>query len=671
MTQTISTFKKVLVANRGEIACRVMRTLKKLDIDSVALFSDADKNAQHVLNADESVWIGPSPAAESYLIKENIIAAAKQTGADAIHPGYGFLSENAEFAALCEANNIQFMGPPASAITAMGSKAEAKKIMGEAEVPLVPGYHGENQDADFLLQQAEIIGFPVLLKASLGGGGKGMRLVEAAAEFHEALAACKREALSSFGDDHVLIEKYVVQPRHVEIQVFADSHGNAVYLFERDCSIQRRHQKVVEEAPAPGMTESLRKEMGEAAVRAAKAIGYVGAGTIEFLLAADGAFYFMEMNTRLQVEHPVTELITGEDLVEWQVRVAEGYPLPKQQDELSIQGHALEVRIYAEDPDNEFLPSTGKIDFYRTPKDDGHIRIDSGVVEGDEISVFYDPMIAKLIVWDHSRTHALHRLEKALTQFHISGVCSNIPFLSRVVGHPAFKQAQLSTHFIEDYQTEVLPPKQEIEAFDFMYAALFQFLSKESTGPSVSSGAANDPWGTLTAWQLNALPSQTVLFLDGEEVVPVEVMRSGSQYLVSVKGQSLEVAANLSNGELRLTGKTSAKIVCVDTGSSITLFYGGKVSVVPKHLMIASQSGSDSENHLRAPMNGRIIQVLVEPGQTVEDGDLLVTMEAMKMEHSIKAHSAGEVSEVFFSAGDLVSEGDELIELAVQELEEA
>lgn len=672
MTQTISTFKKVLVANRGEIACRVMRTLKKLDIDSVAVFSDADKNAQHVLNADESVWIGPSPAAESYLIKENIIAAAKQTGADAIHPGYGFLSENAEFAALCEANNIQFMGPPASAITAMGSKAEAKKIMGEAEVPLVPGYHGENQDADFLLQQAEIIGFPVLLKASLGGGGKGMRLVEAAAEFHDALAACKREALSSFGDDHVLIEKYVVQPRHVEIQVFADSHGNAVYLFERDCSIQRRHQKVVEEAPAPGMTESLRKEMGDAAVRAAKAIGYVGAGTIEFLLAADGAFYFMEMNTRLQVEHPVTELITGEDLVEWQVRVAEGYPLPKQQDELRIQGHALEVRIYAEDPDNEFLPSTGKIDFYRTPKDDGHIRIDSGVVEGDEISVFYDPMIAKLIVWDHNRTHALHRLEKALTQFHISGVCSNIPFLSRVVGHPAFKQAQLSTHFIEDYQTEVLPPKQEIEAFDFMYAALFQFLSKESTGPSVSSeSVASDPWSALTAWQLNALPSQTVLFLDGEEVVPVEVMRSGSQYLVSVKGQSLEVAANLSNGELRLTGKTSAKIVCVDTGSSITLFYGGKVSVVPKHLMKASQSGSDSENHLRAPMNGRIIQVLVEPGQTVEEGDLLVTMEAMKMEHSIKAHSAGEVSEVFFSAGDLVSEGDELIELAVQELEEA
>lgn len=662
MNQT-TTFKKVLIANRGEIACRVMRTLKKLDIDSVAVYSDADRNAQHVLTADEAIWIGAAPASESYLIKQKIIDAAKQSGADAIHPGYGFLSENAEFAELCEQNDICFMGPPASAITAMGSKAEAKKIMGDANVPLVPGYHGENQDPDFLLQHARDIGFPVLLKASLGGGGKGMRLVEAEGEFIESLAACKREAMSSFGDDHVLIEKYVVQPRHVEIQVFADKHGNAVYLFERDCSIQRRHQKVVEEAPAPGLSEELRAQMGEAAVRAAKAIGYVGAGTIEFLLAADGAFYFMEMNTRLQVEHPVTEMITGQDLVEWQVRVAEGYPLPKQQDELSINGHAFEVRIYAEDPDNDFLPSTGKIGFYRTPAEAEHIRIDSGVVEGDDISVFYDPMIAKLIVWDHSRTHALHRLEKALQQFHISGLCSNIPFLSRVIAHRAFKEAQLSTHFIDDYNAEILPPKREVEAFDMACGALFQFLKNRSS-------QAQEPWQSLTGWQLNMVPAQQYLFRQDEDIISVMVSAKTDHYQVVAKDQVFELHAQLSTDELRISGKTSCRITCVEQDDRIVLFHDGSVSNLIKHQVEAGSSQADSDNHLKAPMNGRIIQVLVEQGQSVEEGDLLVTMEAMKMEHSIRAHSDGTISEVFYQTGDLVNEGDELIELAVLEVEE-
>ena len=407
-------FNKILIANRGEIACRVIKTARRLGIKTVAVYSDADAGARHVRLADEAVHIGPAAARESYLVIERIIAAARQTGAQAIHPGYGFLSENEDFCEACEAAGIVFIGPPVSAIRAMGSKSEAKKLMEKARVPLTPGYHGDHQEPGFLNVQADAIGYPVLIKAAAGGGGKGMRLVEKSADFLDALASCKREAAASFGSDHVLVEKYLTRPRHIEIQVFGDTHGNYVYLFERDCSVQRRHQKVLEEAPAPGMTPERRAAMGQAAVDAARAVGYVGAGTVEFIANQDGSFYFMEMNTRLQVEHPVTEMITGLDLVEWQLRVASGEPLPMAQEQLAINGHALEARIYAEDPAKGFLPSTGRLVHLAPPDENMHVRVDTGVEEGDEISPFYDPMIAKLIVWDVNRDRALARMLQAL-----------------------------------------------------------------------------------------------------------------------------------------------------------------------------------------------------------------------------------------------------------------
>ncbi|WP_240989707.1 acetyl-CoA carboxylase biotin carboxylase subunit, partial [Cupriavidus taiwanensis] len=453
-------FNKILIANRGEIACRVAATCRRLGIRTVAVYSDADAEARHVAFCDEAVHIGGAAARDSYLRADHIIEMAKETGAQAIHPGYGFLSENEAFAEACAAAGLVFIGPPASAIHAMGSKSAAKQLMEQASVPLVPGYHGEDQDPALLRREADRIGYPVLLKASAGGGGKGMRVVESGEGFEAALASVKREASASFGDDKVLVEKYLTRPRHIEIQVFADTHGNCVYLFERDCSVQRRHQKVLEEAPAPGMTEERRRAMGEAAVAAAKAVGYVGAGTVEFIANQDGSFYFMEMNTRLQVEHPVTEMITGQDLVEWQLRVAAGEPLPLAQEQLRIDGHALEARIYAENPDKQFLPSTGTLRFLRTPpavqfmRGDGvdgnphgpaGVRIDAGVREGDTISPFYDPMIAKLIVWGKDRDEALARMRQALAAYHVVGLSTNVAFLQRLVKSEAFRTADLDT----------------------------------------------------------------------------------------------------------------------------------------------------------------------------------------------------------------------------------
>ncbi|HJW02181.1 MAG TPA: acetyl-CoA carboxylase biotin carboxylase subunit, partial [Azospira sp.] len=446
-------FNKILIANRGEIACRVIKTARRLGIRTVAVYSEADANARHVRLADEAVLLGPAAARESYLVAEKILDAARRTGAQAIHPGYGFLSENADFAEACAAAGVVFIGPPASAIRAMGSKSAAKSLMAEAAVPLTPGYHGDQQEPEFLKDQADAIGYPVLIKAAAGGGGKGMRLVEKGEDFIGALASCQREARSSFGDDQVLVEKYITRPRHIEIQVFGDSLGNCVYLFERDCSVQRRHQKVLEEAPAPGMTPERRRQMGEAAVAAAKAVGYVGAGTVEFIAtstyAQDGTFYFMEMNTRLQVEHPVTEMITGQDLVEWQLRVAAGEPLPLKQEQLENRGHALEARIYAEDASKGFLPSTGRLVHLAPPAESLHVRVDTGVEEGDEITPHYDPMIAKLIVWDEDRDAALARMRQALADYRVVGVTTNIDFLSRLVACPAFAGADLDTDLIE------------------------------------------------------------------------------------------------------------------------------------------------------------------------------------------------------------------------------
>ncbi|HSK40851.1 MAG TPA: acetyl-CoA carboxylase biotin carboxylase subunit, partial [Arenibaculum sp.] len=457
-------FSKILIANRGEIACRVIRTARHMGIRTVAVHSEADAGALHVDMADEAWLIGPPPARESYLRIDAILDVARRSGAEAIHPGYGFLSENAAFADACGQAGIVFVGPPADAIRAMGGKSEAKALMEPAGVPLVPGYHGAGQDPELLRREAEAIGFPLLIKASAGGGGKGMRVVAAAGEFDAQLAGARREAASAFGDERVLLEKYLTRPRHVEIQVFADRHGNCVYLFERDCSIQRRHQKVVEEAPAPALPPGTRQRMGEAAVAAARAIGYVGAGTVEFLLDEDGAFYFMEMNTRLQVEHPVTEMITGQDLVEWQFRVAAGEPLPVGQDDLAISGHAIEVRVYAEDPARDFLPQTGRLDHLAFPEPGPHVRIDAGVRAGDRISIHYDPMIAKLIVWDHDRPAAVRRLRAALGATQIAGLNANVGFLSAIAAHPAFLAADLDTRFIERHHADLLPAQAPADA---------------------------------------------------------------------------------------------------------------------------------------------------------------------------------------------------------------
>jgi len=498
-------FTKILIANRGEIACRVIKTAKKMGILTVAVYSDADADALHVHMADEAIYLGASPSRESYLLGDKVIAAAKRTGAQAIHPGYGFLSENADFCRKCAQENITFIGPPVAAIEAMGSKSAAKNIMEKANVPLVPGYHGEDQAEQILKQAADDMGYPVLLKATAGGGGKGMRQVWSEKEFSEGLAAAKREAKSSFGDDTMLVEKYLTQPRHVEIQVFCDNHNNAVYLFERDCSVQRRHQKVIEEAPAFSMSESLRAQMGESAIKSAQAIGYQGAGTVEFLLDVDGSFYFMEMNTRLQVEHPVTEMISGQDLVEWQLRVAAGETLPKTQSELSINGHAFEARIYAEDANNDFLPATGTLSFLQTPVESDNVRIDTGVRQGDEVSVFYDPMIAKLIVWDENREKALQRLAKALAEYRIDGVTTNIDFLYNLATSKPFIDADIDTGFIEKHNDLIFHKDSQTLANELPMAALYLVLSQQQNAID-KANTTNDPhspWHNTNAWRLN------------------------------------------------------------------------------------------------------------------------------------------------------------------------
>ncbi|MDF2179953.1 acetyl/propionyl/methylcrotonyl-CoA carboxylase subunit alpha [Aliiglaciecola sp. CAU 1673] len=660
---------KLLIANRGEIACRVIRTAKRMGIHTVALYSDADANALHVQMADEAVHIGPAPSKESYLQAERIIEVAKKVGADMIHPGYGFLSENANFARLCEDNQIIFVGPPVAAIDAMGSKSAAKKIMETAGVPLVPGYHGDNQDAVFLKQQADAMGYPVLLKAAAGGGGKGMRQVWKAEEFEQALAGAKREAINSFGDDKMLVEKYLTQPRHVEIQVFCDMHGNGVYLFERDCSVQRRHQKVIEEAPAPGMSESLRQQMGEAALKAAAAIHYVGAGTVEFLLDTDGSFYFMEMNTRLQVEHPVTEMITGQDLVEWQLRVASGEELPLKQDELRIDGHAFEARVYAEDPDNEFLPATGTLHLLQPPEESDYVRVDTGVRQGDKVSVYYDPMIAKLIVWDEDRNKALRRLAKALSEYRIKGVTTNIDFLYNLATTKAFKQAELDTGFIGKHQSEIfLKNDQDIREL-LPLAALYLLLSEEHGHHSHSSSHQDpfSPWSSQIAWRANETHVQKMDIQIHDEVYALEIRQQGmgqhSRYQISHGSLTVDAFGELIGDKLvatvdghRLTAQ------CSGDGLECSLYsQHGALHFSRKLPDYGLKDDSQSAAGFKAPMNGTVVALLVNPGDKVEKGQVLMVMEAMKMEHSLKAHAAGMVSEFYYQPGDLVDGGAELL----------
>ncbi|MBP5997002.1 MAG: acetyl/propionyl/methylcrotonyl-CoA carboxylase subunit alpha [Azonexus sp.] len=660
-------FNKILIANRGEIACRVIKTARRMGIRTVAVYSEADANARHVRLADEALLLGPAAARESYLVADKIVDACKRTGAQAVHPGYGFLSENADFADALAANGIAFIGPPASAIRAMGSKSEAKKLMGNAAVPLTPGYHGDDQTPALLHQEADAIAYPVLIKAAAGGGGKGMRLVEKSEDFPDALASCKREAASSFGNEHVLIEKYITRPRHIEIQVFADTQGNCVYLFERDCSVQRRHQKVLEEAPAPGMTPERRRQMGEAAVAAAKAVGYVGAGTVEFIANQDGSFYFMEMNTRLQVEHPVTEMITGQDLVEWQLRVAAGQPLPLAQEQLQIRGHALEARIYAEDASKGFLPSTGRLIRLSPPAESLNVRVDTGVEEGDEITPFYDPMIAKLIVWDEHRDAALARMRKALADYQVAGVTTNIDFLSRLVACPAFAGADLDTGLIERQKDFLFPATQAVPRDALLVATVGELLWEQHAA-KLAARASGDPWSPWHArdgWRMNLSAARMIGFRDGDSLIEAQVRYQRDQWQITINGQSTLARGKKLEGDrfaVELDDRRLiASVVAVDDKRSIFL-QGSTYTLLrddPLHLV---EAGGAQGGGLTAPMPGKVVALLAQPGQKVDKGTPLLILEAMKMEHTITAPAAGTVKAFCYAAGEQVADGAALVE---------
>ncbi|MEQ6918169.1 acetyl/propionyl/methylcrotonyl-CoA carboxylase subunit alpha [Halomonas aquatica] len=679
-----NTFDTLLVANRGEIACRVMRTARAMGLRTVAVYSDADANARHVREADEAIRLGPAAARESYLKVEAVVEAARRSGAGAIHPGYGFLSENGAFVEALDQAGIVFVGPPASAIAAMGDKSAAKARMANAGVPLVPGYHGDDQDDALLKAEADKIGYPVLLKASAGGGGKGMRVVESTEGFQAALDGCRRESQAAFGDQRMLIEKYLTQPRHVEVQVFCDSHGNGVYLFERDCSVQRRHQKVLEEAPAPGMSEALRREMGEAAVRAAREIGYVGAGTVEFLLDADGSFFFMEMNTRLQVEHPVTEMITGQDLVEWQLRVAMGERLPLAQDELTITGHSFEARLYAEDPEQDFLPATGTLtrfamDLEGAGLDPARVRLDSGVETGDVVSMHYDPMLAKLIVHGNDRNQALATLNRALAALDVQGVVTNRAFLQRLATHPAFKACELDTRFIEKHEETLFAPRC-YSTEEYAGAALVGLnqLARECETDS--------PWDRHDGFRVNAPHTIRIALCDpahaqddddSEAVVVVEGTRerNDAAWHLTIGDDTLTARLDPLAGDAvamtldghrrrlqaRLVGEGSERnvVVMVDPRGETRLFW--------RRIDAIDHGHHEAESTLTAPMHGTVVALLVEAGARVEKGMPLMVMEAMKMEHTMSAPADGHVASFHFQAGDTVGQGDVLLEFAADE----
>ncbi|WP_461534835.1 acetyl/propionyl/methylcrotonyl-CoA carboxylase subunit alpha [Spongorhabdus nitratireducens] len=652
-------FNKILIANRGEIACRIIRTCQQLGVKTVAVCSEADRKALHTQLADEVVCLGPAEAAQSYLDMEKVLAAARQTGAQAIHPGYGFLSENATFSQRCAEEGIVFIGPKANAITAMGSKQEAKAMMEDAGVPVLPGYHGDKQDDDTLRQAAMKVGFPLMLKASAGGGGKGMRVVYDAEEIDAAIAGARREAMQAFGDDRMLVEKCLLQPRHVEIQVFCDEHGNGVYLFERDCSVQRRHQKIIEEAPAPGLSPSLRKDMGEAALKAAKAINYTGAGTVEFLLEGN-EFWFMEMNTRLQVEHPVTELITGTDLVEWQLLVASGEKLPMTQQQLLPSGHAMEVRLYAESPDNGFLPATGHIDVLHEPSDLPGIRIDSGIQQGDDVSVWYDPMLSKIIAHGADRDEARERLITALENMQLGGVDTNRDYLIRVLRHKAFAEAVLTTRFVEQHGDTLGPREPELQPA-LAAAALFKLKQAEQA-----------PVATDTGWRLNQQATAPVFFwqdqerltarivLQGEDKATLKAAEGEFSFSYKLQNDTAVIAANGKQHAFRLgcNGKTLYL-----TGADHQFGWSMQSPVNP--------GAGEDDGGLHAPMPGTIVEVLAKAGTEVTQDTPLVIMEAMKMEHTIRAPANGVVTAIHFNAGEQVEQNAVLIDFEQHEETEA
>ncbi|MCH8256892.1 MAG: acetyl/propionyl/methylcrotonyl-CoA carboxylase subunit alpha [Proteobacteria bacterium] len=631
-------FKKILIANRGEIACRIIKTAKRLGIATVAVYSEADADAKHVDLADQQILIGPPPAAESYLLGAKIIAAARQTGAGAIHPGYGFLSENPGFVKKVEAAGLTFIGPGVKAISAMGDKIASKKLAAKAGVATIPGHLGVIRDAAEALKIAGEIGYPVMIKASAGGGGKGMRIARDAGEVEGGFASAQNEARSSFGDDRLFIEKYIEQPRHIEIQIFADQHGNCIHMNERDCSLQRRHQKIIEEAPAPNFPDSLRQQMGEAAVSAASAIDYVGAGTVEFLLSEDNNFYFMEMNTRLQVEHPVTEMTTGQDLVEWQLRIAVGEHLPLSQDDIGIEGHSLEARIYAEDPLNEFLPASGKIEHLELP---GDIRIDNGVVSGNMIGVHYDPMMMKIIAWSGSRKDAIRKLRDALAGLKIAGVKTNRDFLAHLLRSEAFENAKVTTDYLDGGST--FHPASDRDLQDTLAAAAKYLLEK---------GAEQSPWHSETNFRMN--------------------QENSSILVMSIEGNEYSLTTTCTNKVITIktpfgitTQASSFEPHVFQLGNQLTVFLPERTIVVQLP-DTESQHSAESEKNVKAPMSGKLISVLVEAGCEVKAGTPLIVIEAMKMEHTICAPQDGKVVAIYFSVNDLVEEGVELLDFIIE-----
>ncbi|MFQ5785142.1 MAG: acetyl/propionyl/methylcrotonyl-CoA carboxylase subunit alpha [Alphaproteobacteria bacterium] len=663
-------FEKILIANRGEIACRVIRTARRMRIATVAVHSEADAQALHVALADESQEIGPAPAVESYLRGDAIVEAAKASGAAAIHPGYGFLAENADFAEACAAAGLVFIGPPPAVIRAMGDKAAAKTLMADAGIPVLPGDSGEDQDDAALARAAERVGYPLLIKPAVGGGGKGMRVVAARAAFAEALAAARREAEAAFGDGRVLLERYLDRPRHIEVQVFADTHGNVVHLFERDCSLQRRHQKVVEEAPAPRCGGRFRRRIAETAVEAARAAGYVGAGTVEFLVDGENRFYFLEMNTRLQVEHPVTEMITGRDLVEWQLRIAAGEKLPCAQADLVVAGHAIEARIYAEDPARGFLPASGRIDYLRAPVEGEDLRFDTGVRVGDEVSPHYDPLLAKLVVHGRNRTAALERLRHALADLRIVGPATNLEFLSAIANHRDFTAGRADTGLIERERATLAP--EPVPAPDRVLAfACLDTLLRLADEAAARSRDRGSPWNLVNGWRLNGEATQTVHFLDGDEVRTIAVRFRRGSYSLTLSDAAVEVdrARRDAEGNLEadFDGERCAALV-IARGRETVVLDADKTWRLSRHdpLEAANEDGATG-GRLTSPMPGRIVAVLAEVGREVARGEPLMVVEAMKMEHTITAPAGGRIARINYAAGDRVEEGAELIAFGAED----
>ncbi|MEH6625019.1 MAG: acetyl-CoA carboxylase biotin carboxylase subunit [Motiliproteus sp.] len=656
-------FTKILIANRGEIACRIITSAQRLGIRCVAVYSEADRQARHVAMADESFYLGGAAAQDSYLNAELILELAKKCGAEAIHPGYGFLSENPHFADSCAKQQIEFIGPSAAAIRSMGSKSAAKTIMEKAGIPMLPGYHGAGQSLARIKAEAQHCGYPLLLKAVAGGGGKGMRTVNNESEFDHAYAAAKREAASSFNNDDLLVEKYLQNPRHVEIQIFADKTGNTIYLADRDCSVQRRYQKVVEEAPAPNIPDDVRKAMGETAVKAAQAINYVGAGTIEFLYDdSHHKFYFMEMNTRLQVEHPVTEMVTGQDLVAWQLKVANGETLPLTQQQVQISGHAIEVRVYAEDPASDFLPATGTLHYLRTPEESRHLRIDTGVIEGDEVSIYYDPMIAKLICWDETRSAAIAQMRTALQSYRIAGLNTNLDFLKNLIATPAFASFEVDTGFIERHKATLLQePDQDFEPM-LVFAACFLTLQRKQQ--YCSHGDPTSPFNHLDNWRLNAEHTQPYALTHKHIDYQLEVKEQGPEFQISLNQHQYQVRGELNGERLSVAINGHQNDIDIDQqGSLLTLFKHGYSFACQLPTKDFDQQQQTNDNSLLAPMNGTVVAILQAVDDEVDTGDGLIVIEAMKMEHCIKAPYAGVITEYYYQPGDLVDEGSILVAL--------